>query len=50
MINKKVKIKVSDLIGWVTEVKMIRGLKVIVVELENGSTWQGKEERLVFCE
>lgn len=50
MLNKRVKIKKVELVGKIVEIKFVRGIKVLVVELDNGSTWQGPEERLVVCE
>ncbi len=46
-LNKRVKIKKVDLLGNIVEIKVIRGIKVVVVELDNGITWQGPEERLI---
>lgn len=47
-VNKTAKIKKLNIVGKILEIKFVRGIKIVVLELENGSKWEGKEERVVI--
>lgn len=46
-VNNKVKIKKIGILGKVVEIKFYRGIKRVVVELDNGVKWEGPESKLV---